>query len=348
MQLSSKAILLDSGKEITEFTLENNHHMKVKVLSLGATLTDIIVPDAEGNYENVVLKWEDINRYEEHPAYFGAIVGRVAGRIHNGQVTLGDTVYQFPKNNNGNTLHGGIEGFQKKNWKGELVQKEDEVAVKLTCLSVDGEEGFPGNLQVSVIYTLNNDNQLSMKYEATTDKDTLVNLTNHAYFNLSGDAKRDVLEQEVYIDSQEIYELDSNLIPTGNLINVKEQPCFDFSTPKKIGQDIEVENKLLQYGPGYDHIWRLTQGEKAISLYDALSKRLMEITTTAPGVVMYTMNGADAPYNLANHKRQMPRFGVCFETQKAAVGYNEVNKEAIVLKPGEKYSQETTLSFSIK
>lgn len=348
MQGSSEEIILKSGRKVTKFRLENDNHMVVEAISIGATLTQIIVPDAQGTMENVILGWQDLNHYEEHPGAFGAVVGRVAGRIYKGQVTLGGKAYHFPINSFDNTLHGGERGFHKRDWQGEIMIGEQESAIKWHYFSEDGEEGFPGNLQVTVTYTLNNQNELRLSYHAVTDQETVVNLTNHAYFNLSGNGKEDVLEQEVWMDSDWVYDLDEELIPVGTLRAVKEDPCFDFTQPKKIGQDIDKKHKALEEGMGYDHIWKLNQGKEAITLYDQVSRREMVITTTEPAVVMYTMNHADQPYVLENGNCQQPRFAVCFETQKPAVGYNEVNKEEIVLKPGETYNQETLLSFKIR
>lgn len=348
MKKNSEDICLKSGRKITKYTLENNNGMQVEVLSLGGTLTKIMVKDKDGKLENVVLGWEDLNVYEEHPGSFGAIIGRIAGRIYNGKATIADKTYHFPVNRFGHTLHGGNYGFHTKDWQGQLIESETEVSLKLTYLSVDGEEGFPGNLKVTVTYTLNDADELKLNYEATTDQETIVNLTNHAYFNLSGDAKRDILEQEVYIDSNALYDLDKDLIPTQKMIDLKEIPFFDFRHPKKLGQDMNKEHTLLTYGGGYDHIWKLNQGKNAISLYDFISKRCMTITTSEPDVVVYTMNHAQEPITLSNGKPQTPRFGVCFETQKAAIGYNEINKQATFLKPGEIYKQETTFNFAIK
>lgn len=348
MKTKSEEIILTSGQKITKYTLENDKSMRVEIISLGATLIKVITPDEKGNLENVVLGWQDLNVYEEHPGNFGAIIGRVAGRISEGKATIQGETYHFPINHFKNTLHGGNKGFHTKNWEGKLIEKEDAVGVLLSCISEDGEEGFPGELKVEVTYTLNNDNQLIIDYFASTTKETLVNLTNHSYFNLSGDAKEDILNQEVYIDSDEIYEVDEELIPTGKLISVDEMPCFDFRKPKKIGRDINVDNTLLKYGNGYDHIWKLREQGKAATLYDPISKRYMEVTTSEPCVVVYTMNYADADIKLDNGKRQLPRYAICFETQKAAVGYNEVNKEAILLKPEDIYKQQTIFSFSVK
>lgn len=348
MKKSSQDIVLDSGRKITKFSLENDKGMQVEILSLGATLIKVMVPDINGKLENVVLGWQDINVYERHPGNFGAIIGRVAGRIYKGEVTLEGKKYRFPQNTFENTLHGGFNGFHTKNWEGMFEESSHAISLKMNYLSRDGEEGFPGNLKVTVIYTLNNNNELTISYEAVTDKETIVNLTNHAYFNLSGDAKRDIYEQEVYIDSDMIFELDEELIPTGNMLSLEDEPYFDFRMTKKLGQDIHKENDQLKNGQGYDHIWQLNQGKEAISLYDSISKRYMTVTTSEPCVVVYTMNHAKDILMLANGMPQKTRFGICFETQKAAIGYNEVNREAITLKPDNIYKQETTFSFSIK
>lgn len=348
MKNGSQEMILDSGRRITKFSLENDKGMQIEVLSLGATLIKVMAPDKDGKLENVVLGWKDMNIYEAHPGNFGAIIGRVAGRISKGEVTLEGGKYSFPKNAFENTLHGGLNGFHTKNWEGSLEQNENQVSLKLCYLSVDGEEGFPGNLNVVVTYTLNNNNELTIGYEAVTDQETIVNLTNHAYFNLSGNAKRDIYEQEVYIDSDAIYELDEELIPTGELLLLDDEPYFDFRSTKKLGQDIHKENNQLKNGYGYDHIWKLNQGKNAISLYDSISKRYMTVTTSEPCVVVYTMNHAKVPLILADGMPQKPRLAVCFETQKPAIGYNEVNRQAITLKTDSIYKQKTTFSFSIK
>lgn len=348
MKKYSEEIQLASGKTVTKFGMENEQGMRVEILSLGATLIKVMVPDQEGNLENVILSWQDINGYESYPGHFGNVVGRVAGRIFNGEVTLKGHTYHLCKKSSNHTLHGGINGFDTKNWEGVFEETIEGLSLRMNYLSPDNEEGFPGNLKVSVIYTLATNNSLTIRYEAVTDQETVVNLTNHAYFNLSGDAKREIYDQEVYIDSDSIYELDDALIPTGKILTVENEPYFDFRKSKKIGQDIDKENIQLKNGAGYDHIWRLNQGKEAISLYDCISKRCMTITTSEPCVVMYTMNHAEAPLVLENGKVQKPRFGVCFETQKAAIGYNEVNKEDIILKPGDIYKQQTTFCFSIQ
>lgn len=337
-----------SGDKVTRYELSNTQGMKVEVLSWGGILTKIMVPDRDGTIENVILEWEDLNTYIKNPGYFGATVGRVAGRIADAKITLDDKVYTFAKNDYGNTLHGGTEGFDKKEWKGEVYQTDESATLILSYLSPDGEEGFPGNLAVKAYYILKEDNTLTLTYEATTDKKTIVNLTNHAYFNLSGEAKRSVLEQEVFINSHQISDLNEELIPTGEIIDLDHEHAFDFRTAKTIGKEIDEDNRLLKNGGGYDHCWLLDQGEKAAELYDPISGRVMEISTDAPAVVVYTMNNADGVTKLANGKGEEKRYAICFETQRKPIGKNEVFKEETILNPGEVYKQETTLKFSIR
>ncbi len=347
MEFSSTEMTLKTGKEIVKYTLENDQGMKVEVLNLGATLTKVMVPDQNGNFENVVLEWQDVNVYEQNPGYIGAVVGRVAGRISQAKITLDEKVYPLTKNENSNILHGGIEGFHSKLWQGEDISTQEEARLKLSYYSKDKEEGFPGNMQVTVIYSLNNDNELTIRYEATTDKLTVVNLTNHAYFNLSGDGKRSILDQEVFIDSDKILELDKESIPTGKNLLVDEEKAFDFRQSKPLGRDISADSLQLKYGKGYDHLWVLNQSDQAaIALYDPISKRCMEITTDQPCVVMYTMN--NPPSERLNIANQEIRYGVCFETQKRAIGYNEVFKEDTLLRPNEVYTAQTKYRFTTR
>lgn len=348
MEIKESKVTFKSGKVITKYALTNDNGMKVELISLGATIRKIIVPDAEGNFENVVLDWQDIEVYEQHPGSFGAIVGRTAGRICNGEVTIDGETYHFYKNNNGNTLHGGKLGFDHKNFNGKAVIDQEGAKVVFTYLSVDGEEGYPGNLEVEITYTLKNDNSLTITYKGETDKDTIVNLTNHAYFNLSGNAKRSVLDQEVFLNSDEIYRSDANLIPDGTMISVDDMPEFDFRVPKAIGQDIHADNEVLKYGGGYDTVFKLKEGnDVAAKLFDAISRRYMTVTTDAPCVVMYTMNGADSSLILSNGKSSKPYYAVCFETQRPPIGHNEVFKEFVLLNKGEVYTQTTTFKFGI-
>lgn len=346
MQCETKVTLSRSGNRIIKYLMTNDHGMKVEVLNLGGTLTKIIVPDQKGNYENVVLEWEDVNVYEENPGYIGAIIGRMAGRIHRAQITLDETLYQLTRNENDNILHSGKEGLHHKFWDGLVMCDEHEVRLQLTCKSKDGEEGFPGNVEVKVTYILNNENELLIQYEATTDQLTVMNLTNHAYFNLSGDGKRSILGQETWIDSNSIFELDEECIPTGKILSLEEETAFDFRQAKPLGRDIANDSVQLRNGRGYDHLWLLNQTSgKSITLYDPISERYMEISTTEPCVVMYTMN--NPPMEKLNSPHQEIRYGVCFETQKCAIGYNEMFKKPCLLSPRTTYESETKYKFGV-
>ncbi len=346
MKCDTSVAISNRGNRIVKYLMTNDVGMEVEVLNLGATLTKVMVPDQEGNFENVVLQWQDINVYEENPGYIGAVIGRMAGRIHKAQVTLDSRVYKLTQNENGNILHGGPEGFHHKFWDGCIKCTDDEVKLELCCKSKDGEEGFPGNVEVKVAYILNNENELLIQYQAVTDQLTIVNLTNHAYFNLSGNGKRSILEQEVWIDSDRIFELDNESIPTGKFLCVDEEPSFNFRKAKPIGRDIANDSVQLRYGKGYDHLWLLNQtNKKSIELYDPISKRCMEITGTEPCVVMYTMN--NPPSEKLNIAQQEIRYGVCFETQKCAIGYDEVFKEPCLLSPDTIYQSETRYKFRV-
>lgn len=347
MKCETRVMISNKNSRIIKYLMVNDVGMKVEVLNLGATLTKILVLDKEGNFENVVLEWQDINVYEKNPGYIGAIIGRMAGRIHKGKITLNEKTYELTKNENGNMLHGGSEGFHHKLWDGMIECRDNELRLQLCCKSNDKEEGFPGNVEVKITYILNNDNQLSIQYEAITDQLTVVNLTNHAYFNLSGNGKRSILEQEVWIDSSKMFELDNESIPTGKILSLDEECSFDFRQAKVLGRDIENDSVQLRYGKGYDHLWLLNQTNvKSIELYDPISERCMQITTTEPCVVMYTMN--NPPNEKLNIAKQEIRYGVCFETQKCAIGYDEVFKESCLLSPDVIYQSETKYKFTIR
>ncbi len=346
MNITSKKVILDN-REITLYQLHNDQGMMIEAMNLGGIITKIMVADKDGTFENVVLEWKDLSTYIENPGYLGAIIGRTAGRVHKAQVTIDNKKYSFPINDNDNNIHGGINGFDKKIWDCEEIIDGEDAILKLSYVSEDGEEGYPGKLKVVVYYKLNNQNEFTIRYEATTNKMTLVNLTQHAYFNLSGDGKRSIEEQEMYIDSDKACEIDQDAIPTGKLIDLSMDPIFNFKNKKLIGQDINKEHIQLMYAKGYDHPWLLNKGTIAAELYDPISKRSMEIRTNQDAVVVYTMNHPNE-HLLSNDKIDVTRYAVCFETQAPPIGYNEVNKELSFLKPEEQYCHETTFSFKIK
>ncbi|MEG0013767.1 MAG: aldose epimerase family protein [Cellulosilyticaceae bacterium] len=345
MHISKKQVSIGE-KEFQVITLINDNGMKVECLSLGGIITKIIVPDKVGNMENVVVGFKDLETYLENPPYFGAIIGRTGGRIHKGQVEIKGKTYELTINNNANTLHGGDAGFHKKIWDSKLEEEKDYVRVILSCTSADGEAGYPGNLDVSVSYTLNNENELILNYKASTDKDTVVNLTNHSYFNLSGNIKAKVLEHMMYIDSDKVCQLDEESIPTGEWIDVKDTTTFDFNEPKVIGKEIDAKETDLQ--SGYDHPWVLKKSSDIDAYYhDPVSGRLMTIKTDEKAVVVYAMNFAD-PLMLYNDKIGSPRYGICFETQSLPIGYNQCYKEDSILEVGKKYNKRTVFKFGTK
>ncbi|MDZ4993918.1 galactose-1-epimerase [Clostridium perfringens] len=329
--------------KISKIILKNDK-ISVELLNQGATIKKIFVEDKDGNKENIVLTYKDDDSYIENPSSLGASIGRVAGRIGNSTFELNGVKYNLDKNNNGNTLHGGYKGFSKKIWDYELNEEKDKSSVTFHCFSEDGEGGFPGNLKVSITYSLNNRNELAIEYKALSDKDTLVNLTNHSYFNLSGNNKRNVLEQKLYINSEKICQLDENLIPTGNFINVENTP-FDFRKFKKIGEDIDKEDEQLKIGSGYDHPWLLNKDNEIDAiLLDQISGRIMKVKTNQKAIVCYSMNFPD-DLPLENGVVAKKHDGICFETQSLPIGYDDCFLENIVLKENDEYYQKTTFEF---
>nr|WP_307990679.1 aldose epimerase family protein [uncultured Niameybacter sp.] len=347
MHIQVEEILLKDMRKCECITLKNSQGAFIEILTLGGILKSVNVPDSMGNIENVVLEYEDINTYIENPGYINAIIGRTAGRIYKGEFTLMDKKYVLYQNENTNNLHGGKHGFDKQIWNPEYEKEEGRLAVTLRYISEDMEEGYPGRLEVEVTYTFTEDNVLGIHYEATADQDTVVNLTNHAYFNLSGDAKRPITDQELSIKSDFICELDHESIPTGKLLSVAKEEVFDFNRSKLIGKDIEKNHLQLQYTKGYDHPWLLKEGADCVKLYDPTSKRAMTITTDQKAVVVYTMNYQN-PSKFKGDVKNGVRYGVCFETQQLPVGYNEVFKEGIILKKGDIYKHKTEFKFSCK
>jgi len=347
MKMKQKTITLKNGVNIEMITLSNTQGMEAEILTLGGIIKSIKAPDRKGKLENILLEYEDINTYIENEGYINALIGRVAGRINLGEFTLNDVKYKVNTSEGNHTLHGGLEGFDKKIWKAKDVSTEEASAVEITCFSPDGEEGFPGNLEVKVTYVLNNDNTFDILYEAVSDKDTLVSLTNHGYFNLSGNGERPIADHEMMIKSSSICELDFESIATGKTLNVDEHTAFDFKTAKKIGQDLNQNHIQLKNVNGYDHPWILDQGEDCVVLYDEITGRQLEITTDQEMVVVYTMNN-EHPARFTNGKKDLLRYGVTFETQGYPVGYKETFKEHNILKANEKYIQTTKWKFTTR
>lgn len=333
------------GKEVEAIIIRNNRNMEVKLLSYGATLVELLVPDRSGNVENVVLTHGDINNYILNSSYFGATVGRTSGRIDKGKFVLDGKVYNLNKNYGVNQGHGGNKGFSFRVWDYSVSEKDNETAVQFTYYSKDMEENYPGNLMVKVTYTLSSNNELVIEYEGVTDKKTLCNLTNHAYFNLSGNYKRKVTEQYLKIKSKAYLELNQNQIPTGKFIKVKATP-MEFNEFKLIGRDIEENYIQLNMTKGYDHTWILSGKNNQIEMVDKLSGRKMTISTTYPSVVVYSFN---FPNNerLKQGKIGSKYDGICFETQYEPDGINNEGLNSGILDVGKKYYEKTEYKFSI-
>jgi len=332
------------GQEVLQYTLKNANGMEVKILNYGGTITDIITPDKQGQKGNVVLSYESLDGYQQKgQPYFGALVGRYANRIANAKFTLDGKEYKLAANNNGNTLHGGLKGFDKVVW---TATPAGDSSLQLVYTSKDGEEGYPGNLQATVVYTLTPDNALQISYKATTDKATPINLTNHAYFNLSAGKDSTILGHELSLKASKYTPVNDKLIPTDKLDPVKGTP-MDFNTAKKVGADIGKVNG------GYDHNWVLDKKdgelETIATLYDPTSGRFMEVATTQPGIQFYTGNFLDGTLTGTRGGQKYVKNGaLCLETQHFPDSPNQPSFPSVILKPGETFAQTTVYKFSVK
>jgi aldose 1-epimerase len=332
------------GKEVYLFTLVNDKGTKVTITNYGGAVTSFITPDKNDVKSSIIIGFDSLQPYLQQPPYFGALVGRYANRIGNAKFTLVGKTYQLAANNGKNTLHGGLKGFDKVVWDA-TIPSDSIPSLVLHYLSKDGEEEFPGNLDVTVKYTLTEDNGLRIEYNATTDKPTPVNLTNHSYFNLSGDVTNSILNETLMIDADNYTPVDSTLIPTGELEPVKGTP-FDFTTPKKIGRDIE------EVKGGYDHNWVLNKKgdslQLAAELSDSISGRTMEVFTTQPGLQFYTGNFLDGKFINRGGKPINLHTALCLETQHFPDSPNKPNFPSTILKPGNTYHEVTIYRVSIK
>ncbi|MBM7551567.1 aldose epimerase family protein [Thalassobacillus pellis] len=330
-------------RDVHAYTFGNKKGIEVTCLDYGCVITKIMAPDVDGVSENIVLGFDDFQDYLEHSPYFGSVVGRVAGRIRGASFELNGKEYDLPKNDGENHLHGGPNGFWNVVWEGEPFETADEVGVKFSYRSRDGEEGYPGHVDVSVTYSLNNDNELNIIYAGTTDQDTLLNLTNHSYFNLSGDVKRDILQHELKIASNEFLELDEELLPTGKRVDVTGT-AFDFRNGQKIEAGVksaDPQNKLA--GNGYDHPFLLTGG---IELTDSISGRKLTMETDQPSVVVYTSNMLEGDFQIRGVDAEN-YLGICLETQYPPDAIHHSDFPSIVLKKGEEYKSQTTFRFGV-
>jgi aldose 1-epimerase len=342
---------LNDGTEVYEFTLTNPGGMRVKIINYGAIVMSIEVPDRNGKLGDVILGYDDLGGYINDNSYQGAIVGRYGNRIAKGKFTLEDVEHQVTINDGENHLHGGRKGFFKSIWNAEPIESKTAPALKLTYSSPDGEEGYPGNVKIEVIYTVTADNELKIEYTGTTDKITILNPTHHSYFNLTADPKNTILDYELMIDADKTTEVGKGLIPTGKLLDVENTP-MDFRTPTKIGARINADDPQLKLGFGYDHNWVLNnfdkQIRKAVELYDSSTGRLMEIFTDQPGMQFYSGNFLDGTIKGKKGISYQYRTGLCLEAQLFPDSPNKPDFPSATLKPGEKYSQTTIYKFSVK
>lgn len=332
-----------AGTPVTEFTIANGRGMTAKVITRGAAVTSLVVPDRDGVPGDVVLGFDDLAGYlrPDNP-YFGCIAGRYANRIAGASFTLDGKRYELAANNDGNSLHGGMRGFDKQVWQGTPLAGND--GVRLTLHSPDGDEGYPGNLHVEVTYTLTPDSALKVEYSATTDRPTPVNLTHHGYFNLSAWRVSNILGHELTIAADRYTEVDSRLIPTGNLLPVRGTP-MDFTTPHPIG------TRIGAVPGGYDHNWVLSTagtGSPAATLHDPLSGRVMQVFTTEPGLQFYAGNFLDGTLPGRGGTLYPKHAGLCLEAQHFPDSPNQPSFPNTILRPGENYRQTTIYKFSTR
>jgi aldose 1-epimerase len=337
------------GQPVDLYTLTNAADMEVAITNFGGTVVSIKTPDRTGNFADVVLGFDTFDGYLNNTPFFGVVVGRYGNRIAKARFTLDGHEYRLAPNDNGNTLHGGLQGFDKRLWKAKDVSTKEVPAIQLTYLSKDGEEGFPGNLSVTVTYSLTPKNELKIDYSATTDKDTVLNLTNHSYFNLAGQGEGDILSHLMMIHAEQFTPVDATLIPTGKLQSVAGTP-LDFRQPTAMGARIDASDPQMKFGRGYDHNFVLNPKDGALILAarvtEPSSGRVLEVLTTQPGVQFYTGNFLDGSVRGKAGKVYPRRSAFCLETQHFPDSPNQSQFPTTVLKPGEHFQSTTVFRFS--
>ena len=337
--------LMPDGERIEIFSLKNDRGMEVCVINYGGIISSIKLPDRDGRLDDIVLGHDSLDGYLHRSRYFGALIGRFANRIARGRFTLNGVEYQLAVNNGQNHLHGGVRGFDKVLWAAQ----EIDDGVELTYLSRDGEENYPGNLNATVTYRLNDADELRIDYYATTDRDTIINLTNHSYFNLAGSGT--ILNHELQIEADAFTPIDETLIPTGEIRSVKGTP-MDFTSPTAIGSVINNDDDQLRIAGGYDHNFVL-RGDtgtlrKVARLYDPQSGRVMQVITTQPGLQFYSGNYLDGTLVGRSGRAYLKNSGCCLEAQHFPDSPNQPDFPSTVLRPGEKYHHTTIYRFSVE
>ena len=339
---------LTSEEKVYKYKLSNSS-MSIEVINYGGIITNINFPNSEGKKIDIVLGFNHLDQYLDKQPYFGAIIGRYGNRIYKGRFNVSDKLHQLKTNNGEHALHGGIKGFDKVIWSVEEIIKKGYVGLKLNYLSRDMEEGYPGNLNVNVTYILNSKDELKIIYEAVTDSPTIINLTQHSYFNLAGESSGDILNHMVSINADFFLPIDEGLIPTGEFKSVNKTP-FDFRELKKIGKDINLQNNQLKYGLGYDHCWVLNNSQKGIrkvSQAKSLKSGIqLDVFSDQPGIQFYTGNFLDGSLKSKNLKAYEKRAGFCFETQHFPDSPNKSNFPNVILNISELYKTETWYKFS--
>jgi len=337
------------GQAADIYTLTNAGGMEVAITNYGGVVVSVKVPDRNGKFADVVLGFDNFDGYLNNTPFFGALVGRYGNRIAKARFTLDGHAYRLAPNDNGNTLHGGLKGFDKQLWKAKDVSTKEIPALELTYLSKDGEEGFPGNLSVTVTYSLTPTNELKIDYAATTDKDTVLNLTNHSYFNLAGQGEGDILSHLMTINADWFTPVDATLIPTGELKSVAGTP-LDFRKPTAIGARIDASDEQIKFGRGYDHNFVLNRKGAGLTLAarvtEPSSGRVLEVLTTQPGLQFYTGNFLDGAIHGKAGKVYPRRSAFCMETQHFPDSPNQPKFPSTELKPGEQFHSATVFRFS--
>ncbi|MEH7384210.1 aldose epimerase family protein [Bacillus sp. JJ1521] len=336
------------NQPIHAYTIENDQGMSFRCINYGCIITDMITPDKNGNLENVVLGFDKIEDYLKYSPYFGAIVGPISGRIKAGQFELDGTVYNLEKNENNNHLHGGAKGFSNLVWDATVIEQPEEVGVEFSYVRQDGEGGYPGTVTTKVRYLLNNKNEFKITMSAVSDKNTILNLTNHTYFNLSGNIKDDILQHELTLKSDRFLELNDELLPTGVMLDVTGT-AFDFQNGRKIVDGTIADNpQNILAGNGYDHPLLLTSNQnQEIQLSDETSGRTLIVETNQPAVVVYTSNQLEGDFEIRGIKAR-PYLGICLETQGLPDAINHPNFPSVVVKKDEEYLWETKYTFLTK
>jgi aldose 1-epimerase len=335
------------GKPVYEYVMKNAGGLEVGCLNYGCAITKMIVPDRYGKFENIVLGFEDLAGYLQDSCYYGVIVGRVAGRIKDGQFVLEGKNHTLARNNGKNHLHGGVTGFHNIVWEAETAERNGIMEIRFSCISRDGEEGYPGTLRMEVLYSLNDNNEFTISYRGQADKTTLLNPTNHTYFNLSGNMKRSVLQHSLLLGSSRFVEVDEQLLPTGRLVAV-DGSVFDFRNGRQISEGIESfhrQNRLV--GNGYDHCFVLDHGNlEDVVLWERESGRKITVKTAAGGVVLYT--GNFLPDQVRDGKIQSRKhWGLCLETQELPDSIHHAHFPSCILEEGKVFSSDTKYTFDI-